>query len=46
MIPPRRITLTLTTVTLVLATNIYGATAHADDDPLDPRAPKLPPRPP
>lgn len=36
MIPPRRITLTLTTVTLVLATNMYGATAHADDDPLDP----------
>ncbi|MFJ8541509.1 OmpA family protein [Streptomyces sp. NPDC093586] len=38
MTPTPRLTLALTTATLLLATNLYGAaTAHADDDP--PRPP-------
>ncbi|MEU3658269.1 OmpA family protein [Streptomyces sp. NPDC032940] len=37
MTPPPRRTLALTTVTLLLATNLYGAaSARADDDPVDP----------
>lgn len=37
MTPTPRHTMALTTVTLLLATNLYGAaTAHADDDPADP----------
>ncbi|GGQ52357.1 OmpA family protein [Streptomyces flaveolus] len=36
MTPYPRLTLALSTATLLLATNLYGATAHADDDPVDP----------
>ncbi|MGC9495194.1 OmpA family protein [Streptomyces sp. WG7] len=37
MTPTPRLTLALTTATLMLATTLYGtATAHADDDPNDP----------
>ncbi|MFH8977154.1 OmpA family protein [Streptomyces sp. NPDC017890] len=36
MTPIPRLTLALSTATLMLATTLYGTTAHAADDPIDP----------